>query len=426
MKKRAVLGLKFFLCVISSALVAILLLTLAFSLPNWRIEENVKNSVGTFVEEESYPSLYTWCTSQLDNWSDSIMLLIAAHDSEHSAIVSAMRMDFNQNIGQNPCESLVSHYKDGSEFTSSIMYGRYWHGHQIFLKPLLTFFTYNTVRIINMVVQLLLVGLLVFLMLKKQMKGYILPFLIGYGFLMPLTLFKSLQFSSGFYVMLLGIIALLLIKDTKFEKHDIFVFLFVGIFTVFFDLLSYPLVTFGVALIFLLAIKNFKTIKESFFCILKCGVSWLFGYVGMWVSKWILGSIIMRESLFANAFSKVKIWTSTGELETSGAFETSVMLDYNFDSFFNTPVKYLFFAFVFSCVALIIFALLKTKAPLKNTFIICFPFVLAMALPIGWYVVLARHSMTHFWFTNKLLIVLVLAIMFMLVLVLKNLKTTEQ
>ncbi|MBQ9977496.1 MAG: hypothetical protein IJP21_02770 [Clostridia bacterium] len=426
MKKHATIGLKFLICVISSALVAILLLTIAFSLPNWRIDNNVRDSVGTFSDEQVYPSLRPWCTSQLDNWSDSIMMLIAAHDSDYSAIVSAMRMDFNHNTGQNPCEALVNHYESGSEFTSSMMYGRDWHGYQVVLKPLLVLFTYDTIRIINTVAQLLLVAIAVFLMIKKQMKEYILPFLIGYQFILPIAIFKSLQFSSCFYGMILGIIALLFIKDTKFEKYGHFVFLFIGIFTAFFDLLSYPLITFGVPLVFMLAIKNFKTVKDSFLGILNSGVSWLFGYAGMWASKWVFGSIIMRESLFANAFSKVKVWTNTDTSDLAEAVDTADMLKHNFDSFFNTPVKDLFFAFIILCVALIVFNLIKTKPPIKQTLIGCFPFALTMLIPIAWYIVLVQHSMTHFWFTNKILLILVLAAMFMLVGILKNQNTTKQ
>lgn len=62
----------------------------AYSLLIAPIENHVNSSAAIFEEEGAYPSLFSWSTSQLDNFTDAVMLLEAADDTANSAINKAM------------------------------------------------------------------------------------------------------------------------------------------------------------------------------------------------------------------------------------------------------------------------------------------------------------------------------------------------
>ena len=39
---------------------------------------------------------------------------------------------------------------------------------------------------------------------------------------------------------------------------------------------------------------------------LKCSASWCIGYLGLWMSKWILSSIILRKNIILDAYLETK------------------------------------------------------------------------------------------------------------------------
>lgn len=423
-KKYSQLTLNIAIRLICSVIIGVLLLTLAYSIPIEPIERNVEKSAHAISGEGTYPKLYSWCTSQLDNWTDSIMLLEAAYDSPDNAIRDAMNATHSEIVtvteynGEkveeaDPYKSLISHYVNGEDFTQVVNYARYWHGYQIFLKPLLTIMDYSAIRILNSIVQILLIAVLLVLLYKKGMKGYILPFLISYGFLMPIAVFKSLQFSTCFYIIIIGAIILTLIKDTVYQSKYLYVFLYLGIAVAYFDFLTYPIATYCVCALFLISGKDFKSVKDSFFELFKTIICWGIGYAGMWASKWVVGSIITGKNVLSNALSSAKGRSYLSNSLGSFGDDLSAMLEYIFDCFFNTPVKYAFWAFLAVMIVLVTVMCIKSKLSYKTVLAILAVYSAVALLPVVWYIGLMQHSYWHFWFTNKALIAMVCAVMFM-------------
>ena len=201
------------------------LLWAVYCLPIDSIECHVRSSAVTISEEGAYPRLYSWCHSQLDNWTDSIMLLEAADATEASALDKAMLAYRGSIEDKNPAETLVAHYVQDVEFTRTSDYARYWHGYLVVLKPLLSFFNYGTIRIINGVVQLLALIWVCVLMKRKGLTPYIIPYILCYLMLMPIALAKSFQFSSCYYVFTAGVIALLMMNKSARLKYVYLIFL---------------------------------------------------------------------------------------------------------------------------------------------------------------------------------------------------------
>lgn len=119
-------------------------------------------------QEGVFPSLTKLCTSQLDNWTDSTMLLNAAYAGDESTIDKAMMVYCRRIEEKNPYESLIEEYINGETDTYVNSYGRYWHGYLVFLKPLLCIFNYRNIRQINFCIQFLTNIAVIFVFIEKN------------------------------------------------------------------------------------------------------------------------------------------------------------------------------------------------------------------------------------------------------------------
>ena len=401
--------------VLIAVLVGALLLTAVYLLPNAPMEENLAASAATFQSEGTYPVLFSWCTSQLDNYTDAIILQNAAHDSGESALTQAMAVQRHGIEGLDPAQSLVAHYAEGQEFDSEEPYYQYWHGYLLYAKPLLMLTDYNGIRTINTVVQLILLALLIFLLWKKGMKQYILPYVAAVLFLMPVAVGKSLQFSSCYYIFTIGCIALLLLKD-KLEAKEAYLFLFLGIATAYFDFLTYPMATLGVPAVLYCCMRERTPIGETLFKGIKLCFSWGVGYIGMWAGKWIIGSMVIGGNVLSAATEALTERSSlTGDQGANAVLNLYTSVATNIKVFLTTPATLLMAVLVLVLLVLLVLAMKKHKPAVLDLARELFPFVVLACLPPVWYLATTNHSIIHYWFTNKALIVSVLAAMCALV-----------
>lgn len=395
--------------ILIAALVGALLLTAVYLLPTAPMEANLADSAATFESEGTYPVLFSWCTSQLDNYTDAIILQNAAHNSGAGPLTQAMAVQRHAIGGLNPAESLVQHYAHGVEFDAEEPYYQYWHGYLLYAKPLLMLLNYDGIRVVNTVVQLTLLALLVFLLWKKDMKRYILPFLIAIAFLMPAAMAKSLQFTSCYCIFMAGSIALLLMKD-RLEAKEAYIFLTLGIATAYFDFLTYPMATLGVPAVIYCCMRRRTTVGETLFKGIKLCFSWGVGYIGMWASKWILGSIVIGGNVLTAATEALTERSSlTGAQGDNPVLNLYVSLMVNVKSFIMTPVTLVMAVVVTVLLVLLILAIRKHKPAFIDLVRGVFPFLVLACLPPVWYLATTNHSIIHHWFTNKALIATVLA-----------------
>ena len=389
---------KITLRVLLAIIIAVALLTVVYSIPVDRMDDNITSSAVIIGDEGVYPSLFSWCTSTLDNFTDSVMLLHAGYKGEHPPIFEAMKVHRGFISYSLPNDTLVNHYLNGQDFSYADSYARYWHGYLVFLKPLLVFTDISGIRIINTVWQILLTVFLVFAMCRANLKEYILPYLISLFFIMPLALFKSMMFSNCFNVFTLSSLAIILNHQYSCnESADSYIFLYTGIATAFFDLLSYPQTTFGIPLIFSLLLSEEKTSAKQFLLATKNGIYWLSGYSLMWIGKWISSTIITGENGFIRAVD--------GMLDNASHDPIPAMLYGNIRDFLYTPVSIVAIIFV----SLMIINICRSKKKLFDSEKLIL--LLASLLPFCCYFVLQHHSFVHHFFTNKELMVSSFAIL---------------
>lgn len=385
----------------SCIMIGVLLLLAVYMLPVKGMKANVARSSEIFNYEGIYPQIVSgYKYMQLDNYTDSIMLGAAVYDGTEGAIDKAAN-NYHPDCEQlSPELALTNYANEVSAYEYfRVPYGRYWHGYLVPLKLLLLFFDYADIRVLNFFVQSLLLFMIIRQLYRIRMEQYAPAFLIMIFVLNPLTAALSLQFSSVYYIVLLSTIWFLhLVECRKVTESKInHLFFAVGILTAYFDLLTYPLVPFGILIVLYLVFPGEKTagIKP----LLQKGVLWGAGYVGMWSGKWLAGSILTRHNLFADALNQVFLRTSAGFYDGSDGYSRLDALWKNI----SVLLKWPFLIAFLSAGAVFLICLLRGHTlPItrQNAAIIFFLTATAL-LPVGWILITAGHAYGHYWFTYK-------------------------
>lgn len=371
-----------------------LFLILSYLLPSNVIEKNIAKSIEIFEKEEKYESdIYGYRNTKLDNFTDAIMLQNASYTGNESLIDKAMNV-YRYNNDDDPGKSLINQINNKNN--EKIDYSRYWHGYLIILKPLLLLFSYNDIRFINTIIQPLLVLSIVYLMIKKKKENYIIPYVISILMISPNTIAKSMQYSTIFYLFNLAMLFMLLYNDKLKNKYPYF-FLIMGMLTSYFDFLTYPLATLGMTLITYFILNNEKKLSNNIKTIILLSFMWGIGYIGMWVGKLVLGSILLNDNLFSSALERFS--TRVSLETTNGSFTIFEVLKRNIYRYVNKPY-FLLLLFIIG------YTIFKTKFKIKReTCISIIPFIIISIMPFAWYIVTSNHSYIHCWFTYRTLII---------------------
>lgn len=330
------------------------------------------------------------------------MLLNAEYEGTEATWIEALNVTRLTAEEHNPAQTLVSLHTGETLDYKTLSYGRYWHGYLIYLKPLLIFFNYQQIRYILIFVQMSLVLGLLYLIGKKNKKGCFIPILSSIFFLNPVVCALSLQYTSVFVLTLLQIIVILIFEE-KYKacmKLWLYHFYIVGCLTVYFDFLTYPLVTFGIPIAFMIS-QYTKDFKVGLKMLIGTGIFWLTGYGTMWMSKWLLGSLITGNNILASAVTSIEVRTSNTFNDV--AFNAFDVIKANLDICQFT--LQIFFLLFLICI-IVGFILKSIRISLQ-----IIPMLCIAILPFLWYVVLSNHSWLHPWMTYRELAISIYATM---------------
>lgn len=389
---------KFIILYVVTYLICCVSMCIVYALPQDRIRQHVAQSKEIFEEEGSYPRLISWrISSQLDNFTDALMLLMAGYEGEGPFYQDAFRNTFPAIEGNTPTQTLIRIYTD--EDTEYIVnnYNRYWHGYLLYLKPLLCFFSYRGIRLLWGILQVSLTSIVLILFIRRRMVTEIVPFLAVYLFLDPAAMSLSLQHGIIFLLVVIQFLVILLFEETYAAREDIWLYHFfiTGCLTSFFDFLTYPLVTFGITGAFIIY-KYAKAGKDGFISFIKIFFTWGCGYVLFWAGKWVGGSIILKSNIIRDAASAMRFRSGYQTVDQSFSY-LGVL-------FRNLGARWIFLG-ILSLAFFICVWIGKTKrTDVQNKARLLILFAL---LPFVWYLVVANHSYEHFWFTFRELAVTV-------------------
>lgn len=166
------------------------------------------------------------------------------------------------------------------------------------------------------------------------------------------------------------------------------------------------------------------TEKRYYFTYIKdvilYSLAWGVGYLGMWISKWIIGGIFLGNTVWQDALNQVAIRTSStsslGELNTEDKISYIDTLVNNL-SVFHTK-GYLTIAILFFLFFLYWFLKSNGFKALKCHWKFSLPFMLIFAMPFAWTVIFKNHLYIHYNFTSNIFVVSILAILGFLSLIL--------
>ena len=389
------------------------LLTLAYKIPTERISSHIQYSTEHFGE--TYPRTMTSLSSQLDLFTDALMLLISGFKNEKPAYVESL-LNRSYFIGGDPTQRLREVYNkdhvEGKQTFSSGHYARYWHGYTSILKPMLYSNLYGDIRTINMCIQIILFAFFCLLLAKKQAYNLIAISISFWLFLNPVSTILTLQFSSVITVTFLALIFLLLYfeKIAYSTSRLALYFTIIGVVINFFDLLTFPLVSLGIPLLFYIHLRFISEINliEAIKTIFLCCWSWLLGFGGMWAGKWVLASIVTEHNIVMDAYNAI-LHRSSNHSDT-WKFDFFEVVQFQFRSI-DSNVLFLLGIVAFSMFLFKTFSRhYKLHIDYKKNIL----YLIVLLLPFIWYKILPNHSHIHHFFTYRNLSIFISSILFVL------------
>lgn len=397
-----------------------LMLMAVYALPLEPIKENLAESLAVFnneggtAEDMGERVVKGYVNTWQDNRTDVMMLVFASHESDEPLYrQAAISMGYEAMDG-DLVEGMREYLDNGTENLRQTTYGRYWHGYLVLLKPLLMWCNYMDIRMINMLAEGALLAALCWLMQRRGLGRYLPALLGGLVLLTPWIIPLSMQYMTCFYPMALGML-LMLWKPEFIEKRlgDWLLFMLLGMVTAYVDVLTYPLVTFGMPFILWTIIRDEEGTGAPLKAFVRLGLCWLVGYAGMWSGKWALVALFGTEADVASIFSSIDARTSAEEISRWSAVMRNLMV------FWRKPYKLMGLCYAAGFVALGLRVYGRRKPmPLS----LGLTWVLCALLPLGWYYVMADHSHTHYFYTHRILAVSAFAL---LCLVTRLLKTKD-
>lgn len=279
------------------------LLVLSAMIPKSAIRENVLESARFLCDGPLFGTAVEGVEgSRIDRYADSILLGIAWQYDGERPLGSVMESSYYYTDDQNENQNLLDAVS--KELPANQQYLRYWHGSIVFLRPLLCVFSLPQIYALNAVI---LAALTIWLLAELYRKKAFVPALgVGLGLVMTASWFVplSLEYTWCYFVMLAGsILAVKLAFSEKWQHMGTF-FLFSGMVTNYLDFLTTETLTLLVPLLLVLWLRKEKTALRPF--VVKGVLAWGCGYVGMWITKWLLAAMVMGENVLPFVINHVQ------------------------------------------------------------------------------------------------------------------------
>ena len=357
------------------------------------ISQNALISAQTIDEEGLKRKIGGIPIFRLDNFTDALMINIATNIDERNSVESAMNCTYTyrgnrMSVTQGIRDAINEDYEH-----DAFEYARYWHGYLLFLRPLLTATDYSGIRILNYLLLSLLLGGIICLGIRRRMYGTIVAFitsLVAINFWMvPL----SMQYSNTFYTVFAATIYILCTdRQPKNRTWLAALFCIIGGITAFTDLLTTPLLTLCIPLLFLLSKEKDLSTQNALKYTAICSTTWAVGYAGIWIAKWLLAAVLTGYDI-SDAAQQISVRTATEFMDVDMSLWGIASLIF--------AHKIIFFALATVSIAFISLTIWQyQRNPLlfkKYSYLL-----LIAAFPLFWFLAIRNHCVVHYWFVWRL------------------------
>lgn len=408
MENKDIRLVKLLLNVLVAVIVGTVLMIAVYCLPVEKMREHVlESNLIQYKETDTYYWAQGNVSTKLDGFTDAIMLNNAVYIGSESVIEDAMNNPYTVVKGQEQSIGLVKYLADNSIETSIVEYPRYWHGYLIWLKPLLLIMSYADIRIVFMFVQMFLTLLVSIELYNKSGYKGVIPFVFSLFCMNPISTAMCMQYACIYTITLLTAFMML-----HFEWYTtircIYLFQWIGIFTAFFDFLTYPIVGLGINLILFLMISN-SGLRDNIKKIAYATFSWGIGYAGMWIGKWIMASILTKNNVLKDGVNSVLI-RSLGGSSAGGVDSAWSVITNNIEQLLSIPLMWIISILVIAIIGLLLLRIFRVKSDMVQLV----SFAIVALYPFVWYSIVRDHSTVHSWMTYRNLVVTVFAISVMI------------
>ena len=389
------------LCFLAAVLVGAVLLVAIYAIPSSAVLDNVATAQEIYenqdIRERVIPGVET---TLKDNFTDAIMLGEACFDSNLDLVPRAFTNEYYSPVGKDgellePDLALIE-YINGERDGEAYKYSRYWHGYLVILKPLLVFFSFQNILLLNY----LLVSILSLAFLVKcyRCRSWVLvcAALVMFFYMSSFVIGLTLQFSWVFYISLGAATCILHWGNALVKRHlQYVIFLLIGCATSYFDLLTYPIFALAlpaVCLLYTLEEHDWKTTTKV---ILACCLVWTIGYAGMWAAKWLLSSLILGENLLP--FESIAQRASHSYDDIS--FTYLEVLQENFRVYANRIYGVLGLVVLLAFLVYLVHAYRNSERKLNVAIVV--PYLILATIPFVWLFVSQNHAYIHYWMTFR-------------------------
>ena len=391
------------------------LLYLSALIPNELIRENMEKSALSYKDRDAFEySGSDRLNSVADHYSDSIWLNIS----------------WNMGKGDSLSASVLTNYYDGGELgenaglyytvfdgiNPNTDYTRYWHGTAGIIRVLHLFTDVDGIKAIGFCTFILFALLSLFAISIKH-PDIALILAVSLVLVQIWNIRLSMEYQPAF-IIAFALIPFFLLLERYGNKYLVLLSVISGTVIAFFDFLTTETVTLLLPIALVVAIRakenRLGKVKESLPLLIKCACSWICSYVGAFIAKWTVVSIVSGTNAFEAALSSAakRIGGATdASVEKPGSFLSSVSS--NISTLFGgrmrlEPGRALLGIILTALILLSLLYLFKSK---KNK-----SFAALLLLGIGStvlirYSVLYNHSYIHCFFTYRALVTVVFSLL---------------
>ena len=290
--------LKYIAVFIMTVAVAAALLVAAALIPRDAIRNNMTESAEFLRDGELFGEKIKGVDgSKIDRYADSILLGIAyQYDSGHP-LESVMKSAYYYTEYQNENVNLYDAVTGGYEANQQYM--RYWHGSIAVVRPLMMFFNIQQIYIINAVIIAGLTAWLMVILIRN--KAYLPAVAAACGLVLTSSWYvpMSLEYTWTYIIMLFAS-CIGTFRAFKGNMRDTGLFFMItGMITSYMDFLTTETLTLLIPLLLIIWIDIRNEGHADVKKILKSVLFWSIGYIGMWLMKWGLAAVILRENVMS-------------------------------------------------------------------------------------------------------------------------------
>ena len=442
----------------ATIVICIALLFVTALIPQNALQKNMEKSSDYYNNHQMFDHVTDYMfLSRQDNYADCILTNIIYHIDQNNLAESILSASYYNPEDEGVQTSFA--YAVGSKVEPNVDYSRYWHGSMVLLRPLFIIFDIAGVRMVLGILILIMTVWFEVLLFKNHYSVFGVCYAIGLMLVSVWMCAFCVEYAMPFVVMSVELPVLLVLLTRAYEKKDAqndkvkrdehklgnqkadehksdnykpevilwAVLACAGIVTAFVDFLTTETITFTMAYVLYLIVKNrhnqMRTVKEELIYLVKSGIVWLVSYGLMIALKWVLALIVLGKDAFFNALSQAALRIS-GDATLGNVTGAEVVSDYERISGalwrnigciypFKSTMSYgtaMIFILLVGLVVFSIWYLFREKA--KS----CINKVMVMVslIPVLRFLVLNNHSYIHFFFTYRALLVSVVVIIYIL------------